>query len=247
MGVVSQEQRAADEAREKFALDFEMVSDPRCEIAQALFDRDILEIFLDGEFPKHMAEIMGVSDASECPGGAYQFAMQQPAVVALGQDFTPFFLWASIPGAANMGGALGRPRAQDALDACLRGINGDLSAVRWEPRKALPVPFRGLFYLLILANGNFLKFRGLGGVFKDGVEVQTPMDRIRLSLVKLVAAIGAWGAYAYLQRTRPSFILTPMVGYCVYMYHRHGVVFKALMKPQGSSMEDGLLRKKRKL
>ena len=112
-----------------------------------------------------------------CPGIGYTYAtgMLQPGVVALrgavdtaitaaaqgeaaaGPQPEVLLTWGSVPSAENVNGASGRLEARVAWPLVLRSLGGDVSSSRPAVAQGPPGPPWPLFYLLLMAHGNFVR------------------------------------------------------------------------------------------
>lgn len=139
--VCSQEQPAADQAKESWNLGFTMISDPQIVIGEMLYNRGLLDIMVDADVE---GGVQVLSNNAEIAGGKYAVGVYHPGVIVLTRDFKPLFSWASL------------------LKATDAGLRGDLTLARWQP-PATVLPFPGYEYIfpaLLLANGNFVRPRG---------------------------------------------------------------------------------------
>lgn len=251
-GVVAQGQEAADTAKRNWRIEFPMVSDPQVRIGEILAERGLLDIYVDGaNDPTSMAAYLnkdfGIGGRGQSPtgpataGGRYEVGMYQPAILALGRDYTPLFSWASRPSAQNIGGAANRPTAKQTLKAIRASLGGDTSLVNWDPAsKKAPLPLP-VFYFLLLANGNFLKPRGFGLDAKGGGGVN-----LRPAVARAGAAVGALAASVALRRPDPRVTLAAFGAWVAYIHLAWGNMFQAVWKPFGSDPENSLLRRRRR-
>lgn len=155
-GIVAQGQAAADQAKDAWGLDFEQWSDAQVEIARHLNSCEMAKIEIDVA----AAEMLASKDP---PGGNYEVGVLQPAivVVARGNPNGPAALsWSSVSHAGNLGGALGRPSAQETWVAAQAALRGEEGYGTWRPESTrgqqLPMPLP-LFVLALFAHGNFVR------------------------------------------------------------------------------------------
>lgn len=258
-GVVAQKQAAADAAKQAWGLDFPMLSDPQVRIGESLAQRGLLEIYVDQEFGEFVMKgpfggrLTGPKGTGMA-GGGYEAGMYQPAVIALTADFKPLFSWASVPAPTNIGGAIGRPEAADVVKAVRAGFAGDTSLVNWTDKYSSAqtggssgrllnnyirrVP--PLFYLLLLANGNFLMPMGFTMDKKGGgqPDLGTPAMKAAAVAASVMASLA-------LRRPDPRRTAAAVAAYAAYVHLVWGPMFQTVWKPWGSDPKNSLLRKRR--
>lgn len=223
-----------------------MMSDPQVEIGQALSDRGVLDIYVDDVLEKAMSKMPG---AKPIEGGSYQVGMYQPAILVVSQDSSKLFAWASVPGAGNIGGAIGRPTAADALRAIKAGLAGDSSLVKWNPdtsEKAggmhsmtMPPLVAYFFFAMIFANGNFLEPVS----FEFDAGSKTSMNKQYLKAGSKIAAAAV--LFAAAARRRPAPPAAALGLYSTYIYMVWGEMIQNLWKPLGANPKDSVLRRRR--
>lgn len=213
-GIVAQSQSAADQAKAAWKLDFEQWSDPEVEVAEHMNACGMARIEIDSDLA-HMF-------AGELSGGPYAKAVTQPGivVVAKGRPKTALVSWCSVPSEDNVGGAMGRPTAEETLEAVQAALAGESGYQQWEPASSLgrqlPLP-NAVFLLALFANGNFIAPRPF---VLDHEGRGDPRKPLLFSLGKGAVVLGSsavlacakggkvagavlglwsvWGAYAYI-------------------------------------------------
>lgn len=161
-GIVSQEQKAADQAKVAWKLDFEQWSDPQVEIARHLNSCGMANIEIDVAAAETLASLHR-SAPGGLPGGEYQVGVLQPGIVVVSRgssDGPAALSWSSVPHTGNLGGALGRPSAQETWNAAQAALRGEGGYDTWCPDstygRQLPMPL-ALFVLALFAHGNFVR------------------------------------------------------------------------------------------
>ena len=100
-------QDEADQAQETWNLDFPLIADPSCELVKMMNKKGWITSQIEAKVNDHEVVIRVFNDFT------YQVAMLQPGVCALrGTDLNNMDVlctWGSVPTAANIGGASGRP------------------------------------------------------------------------------------------------------------------------------------------
>jgi hypothetical protein len=182
--ITSEPQTLAREARASWGLDFETVGDPHHEIANTCRERDWLHLFVQSR-----VDLVKSQAWARHPKGYFQ-----PGVLALSREGRVLYRWRSRPTRKNIGGATGRPRAEQVwqgLRAALAQPAGAPDAPLDDPRLGSGAPPWPIFVFMLLANGNFVRPR----VF--GMERGGPDDvgaRFARALAKGALFLGAWAA-----------------------------------------------------
>ena len=155
-GIVSQKQEAADQARKTWGIKYPLIADPPCAIGTWMNEHNLANVEIDVPLAQSLQK-MGVSKN----GGDYEVGTYQPAVVALDNNCQLLFSWSSVPSPSNLHGAMGRPRSREAWKAVSTSLSGDMSLVNYTPpsvaKANFPLPM-SLFFALLLANGNFIRW-----------------------------------------------------------------------------------------
>lgn len=160
VGVCAQSQVEADRAQVHWGIKFPLIGDPSCQLVGMLNAEGWIESVIDRADGEMFSRTVGYH---------YTNGMLQPGVVALqgptDGDSPPRVLvtWGLVPTAANINGAVGRLSARYAWKCIQKSLTGDFAdayppAVQTDNTVPLPLP---VFYVLLLANGNFVDFKGL--------------------------------------------------------------------------------------
>jgi peroxiredoxin len=153
--VTSEPQRLADDARDDWQLNFEVVGDPHHEIVSTCRDRGWLELIINTR--TELFEQQKDSNFSH-PKGYFQ-----PGVLALDKSGRVLYRWRGVPTRSNMGGATERPTANHVFGKISAALEAPASA---EPADAeldlrpeldsrgIPWP---IFISILTANGWFIR------------------------------------------------------------------------------------------
>jgi len=220
VGLTADSQAHADAAKAEWGIDFPLVADPSCQLVTVLNEKgwitSVIERTTDSAFSEDFTRAQ--------LGMTFQVGMLQPGVVALrgavddatvGNDDTmgwdtvtvdPEILltWGLVPTAANINGATNRLNPSTAVAAVRRSLSGDLSLARPPieqgkgSRYPIDNPSLPLFYMLLMANGNFIHPRAFAQT-PDGSGDVTAMTKS--AMTKLVAAATAVGCSLYVAPT----------------------------------------------
>lgn len=183
-GVTSEPQRLADRAKAEWELDFETVGDPHQEIPETLSERGWLELFVQTRLD--FLKQSGTSFEPTHPKGYLQ-----PGVLVLSREGRVLYRWRSVPSRKNVGGAMVRPTPEHVWSqvqtALAEGNEGADVAHDDHPEMDAIQPPWPLFVSLLIANGWFV--RPLAFAQRGN---STPVQRIKLAALKLVAFVALW-------------------------------------------------------
>eukprot|EP01006_Ploeotia_vitrea_P020125 TRINITY_DN52372_c0_g1_i1.p1 TRINITY_DN52372_c0_g1~~TRINITY_DN52372_c0_g1_i1.p1 ORF type:complete len:153 (-),score=29.64 TRINITY_DN52372_c0_g1_i1:532-990(-) len=116
--------------------------------------------------------------------------MIQPGIVAISnKDKRILYRWASAPSAANAWGAVGRPTAANVwskIQHALKENTGDASISQKNYGPSPPIP---VFFLLLLAHGNFINIKSFAGT--RGSEPNWFQRRAAGALAKVLGLVAA--------------------------------------------------------
>ena len=175
VGLTSAAQSEADVAAASWGLDFPVLGDTSCTLVALMNARGWITSVVE------TGDEVTAEDGRMARGFGmvYETGMLQPGVVALrgaadgdgeandgggsgGAAAIPEVLltWGSVPSSKNVNGAVGRLSAKRAWAAVQRSMDGDFSlsrpAVDQSPRSGRAAPPRPVFWLLLMAHGNFV-------------------------------------------------------------------------------------------
>ena len=192
-GITSEPQTLATEAGESWGLDFPLIGDPHHEIADQCRERGWLDLYVNAHRDRHGIIARG-HDTPTHPKGYFQ-----PGVIALTHRHRIRYRWRGVPTRHNNGGATERPTPEHVWQlveksrATLEASDAELDTPPKVDMNGAPWP---LFVLLLLANGNFWRPKGLG-LQRRGPDDVTP--RAKRALVKLALFTAGWiAAFALL-------------------------------------------------
>ena len=157
-GITSEPHTLANEARVSWELDFKLIGDPHHEIANQCRARGWLDLYVNAEGDAH-GMISRDIEAPDHPLGYFQ-----PGVLALSAAERVLYRWRCVPTRHNNGGATERPTPEHVwqkLEAALASpgtLDAELDTPETVDMKGIPWL---LFVLLLLANGNFFRPKGL--------------------------------------------------------------------------------------
>ena len=157
-------------------------------------------------------------------------ACYQPAIVALDRNSQALFSWSSQARASNVGGANSRPSAAETWKAVSASLSGDFSLVHYISPNTYAPPSRPipLFYLYLIANGNFIRPQAFGlDQFGGGDDTR---QRLTTAAYKLGAAgAGYAAAMAAVPRARWPMALA-LASWALLMRGFHGETFRTMFK-----------------
>jgi len=176
----------------------------------------------------------------------YQKGMIEPGLVALTADWRKLYGWACVPSASNMGGALGRVKAEDFWQAVSKSLAGDTSLMDWVPDYVLDskegasnVFTQIKLRLVLLANGNFLRPEGLE-LPEEGA-ARTYEGHMKWMFAKSMAKIATLiFVLAKLNKKEPRLALTLIAAYVPFYFIRCEPVFRASWHMAGSRRKNAL-------
>jgi hypothetical protein len=138
---------------------FESIGDPEVTIGEELRTLGLLNVQVDRELAGYLNAPLAQA-SGQVTGGRHENGVYQPAIIALSHNFNVLYRWASVPSAANIGGAMGRPRARRVWELVQNALAGDLSGVEGDDVADVHAAFLPVFYLALLVNGFFVYPRG---------------------------------------------------------------------------------------
>ena len=194
--VTSEPQTLASEAQTGWELDFDAIGDPHHEIADACRERGWLDLLVNRrvDFFRRMTRMT--------PWVSHPRGYFQPGILAVARDGRVLYRWRSVPTRRNAGGAAGRPETQHVwsrIEAAFASPASGDAELDIPPSLDMRAPPWPLFVALLLANGNFIRPRGLA--LERGA-AENPWRQGLSALVKLVAFAAAWIA---------AFVLVPRI------------------------------------
>jgi len=204
--VTGQSEEAAATAKATWGIQYAVLADPQLGIAAALRKRKLPVPFIDHDSTGYLGEAT--------PGGEYEVGCYQPAILVLSREFECLFHWVATPGLSNLDGAcVVRPSARRVLHAA-QGLPVAGSSKSDRPYRELwQAPFAPLLFLLLLANGNFVRPRTLTNDASGKVRVRTLF--MPLKLAGAVTAIAMAAKYVPLATSAG---LAAYFGYITYAF-----------------------------
>ena len=190
VGLCSQTQKEADQAQETWNLDFPLIADPSCELVKMMNKKGWITSQVEAKVNDHEVVIRVFNDFT------YQVAMLQPGVCALrGTDLNNMDVlctWGSVPTAANIGGASGRPNPKQIVwKAIQKSLKGDYSNSKLAIVQETPLQGGWYFWGMLLANGNFIEPGGFGlDELGEGHNLPQKMARAARKLEIGIAGVG---------------------------------------------------------
>ena len=191
------------------------------EIARHLNNCKMANIAVDIDAAETLAALHA-SQPGGLPGGNYQVGVLQPGIVVVtrGNSDGPAALsWSSVPHTENLGGALGRPSAQETWAAAQAALRGEGGFDGWSPDsthgRQLPMPL-ALFVLALFAHGNFVRPKAFT---LDENGKGNPKPQLMRSLGKAGVVLGGSAVLAGYSRSARGTILGLWLGWTAYAYY----------------------------
>lgn len=213
VGLTSMAQADADRAAESWGIGFPLLADPSCTLVDLLNERGWIASVVERGADFTASD--GLFSTAILGSGQYAVGMLQPGVVALrgevavvtaepsGPPPQVLLTWGSVPGPKNINGAAGRLPARAAWRAVELSLSGDFSLARPAVDRDGPsVPWQ-LFWLLLMARGNFVQpqfftmdVETAGDVSKGGRSLKGMMQgaMAKAAVALSLTAAGLWRA-----------------------------------------------------
>ena len=240
VGVTGETQAKADRARSAWGLRFEMLGDPQLVVAKALYERGIMELYVDtdkwtkGDMAGHHRYEQGMIEPGVAIVRADTAATAQTDPNAPMRTWTKLFAWAAVPRAGNAGAATNRIEPATAWRAAMSALAitpTPAPAPSTVPPTAPPPAVLGMrtdqdlsrmrqafVALMLLAHGNFVRPLGFE-LPADGVSIEGPAhvrNRILFHAMPKVLAVAA--AAMFSARRAPAATLLALAVYGWYYF-----------------------------